>query len=121
MNLCPHKMNPISCPTCFRAKPPTPPAQQAPHIKPGIPMAPVMSVGEATIRATQGAARQRPTATLPNGQVREFKEPYSSARPPPAEAYGGEKQWEPSERQQVIDRQPIHPHVGEGKATVLKA
>lgn len=111
IELCPHKMNPKSCPTCFRMTPPKPKEPQPnPAVRPGVPMAPVMGVGEATMRATQAkAAIQAPRAAQSG---RSFKEPYSSGHhSPPPEAFSGDKLWTPPARKDLIDQQPVHPHL----------
>lgn len=121
LNLCVHKMNPVSCPTCFRIKPVQKAA--APHINPMLQQGQTIDIGEATMRATQRSAlMQRPQAVMPNGQVREFKEPYRTASGhPPPEAHSTNKVWEPPVRTEIIDLQPTHPHLDASQAKVLKA
>src|ERR1700722_8325361 len=111
IQLCPHKTNPLACPMCFRNKPPEgkpPPAH--PGVRPGIPLAPVMAVGEATMRATQARAVAAQPAAVANGRT--FKEPFNSGHhSPPPEAFNSEKVWEPPNRKELIDLQPRHPHI----------
>lgn len=119
--LCPHGMNQISCPTCFRMKPPTPKTVETlPGVRPGIPMGGVMPIGEALLRST---GRATASAALPAvGGAGMLKEPYRSASgAPPPEAYDPNKVWKPTDHEDVIDKQPQHPHVHEGRAQVLKA
>lgn len=120
--LCPHGMNQISCPTCFRLKPPAPKPVVPGTVfnLPDLPMGQVMPIGEAVLRATSRAATSLPLP--PGGGGRDFKEPYrSSSGAPPPEAYDPNKLWTPPDHQDVIDRQPQHPHATEGRAQVLKA
>jgi hypothetical protein len=112
IELCIHKANPKACPTCFRLTPPKPkdPVPN-PAVRQGVPMAPVMGVGEATMRATQRAAAMQ-TPIMAPANNRTYKEPFSSGHhSPPPEAFNPEKLWSPPVRKDLIDQQPRHPHI----------
>jgi hypothetical protein len=78
-----------------------------------------MSIGEATIRATQSAAARAKVAAMRGSGAQAPPEPYSSGSiVVPHDAYSDDKVWEPSERPSIIDRQPKHPHAAQSKVQV---
>lgn len=122
IELCPHKMNPIACPTCFRTKQAQPKPKAAnPDIRPGVPMGQTVSMEQAIASASRAAAKTRgaPTVAVASGPV--MKDPHSSGNAaPPPEAHDPNKVWEPPARASIIDKQPRHPYADQSKVSVLK-
>lgn len=122
VQLCPHKMNPISCPTCYRNKPPeqkkVAPQQQSNM----IPQGQVIPIGEATQRATMNMSRARmaaPQIAANNPNARALKEAHHDANPsPPPESYSPEDVWQPPQHQSLIVRVPKHPHLAQTKTQI---
>jgi hypothetical protein len=116
IELCPHRANPKACPLCYRLKPPDPkPTHHAAASL--IPTGTVIPIGEATLRATQNAARARINNQVGVGaNVKVLKEPYSSANlASPPDAYSEDKVWQPPAHPSQIDSRPVHPHLNESK------
>jgi hypothetical protein len=114
--LCPHRANPKACPLCYRLAPPAP-KPTAPVQASLIPVGQVIPIGEATMRATQNAARMRinqPAAFAANTRV--LREPFQSANlAPPPDAFSPDTLWEPPDHPSQIDTRPVHPHLHESK------
>jgi hypothetical protein len=121
MDLCPHKTNPKCCPTCYRLKPPEPVKKPEEAMRPGIPMGVVIPIGDATIRATQNAARARITGKAPvqGSNQKSLKEAhYSANQAPSPEAHSKDAVWQPPQHAELIDRLPVHPHLAESKTQI---
>jgi hypothetical protein len=122
VKLCPHRMNPISCPTCYRLKPKDEVKKAQPNSLPGIPQGHVIPIGEATQRATMNAARARIAAPKAHAATNNAKAPaepfYSGNHSPPPEAHDPDKVWQPPERASLIDSVPVHPHLAETKMQI---
>ena len=121
--LCPHGTNPKACPVCFRIQPAAPkPTDGLPPgvIRPGIPLGNVVSMADAMLNASRVAAqRAAPVVTRADGSQVVMKEPYSSANrgAPTPEAYSSTEEWKPPVHPELSERQPVHPHKDEGKAS----
>ena len=112
LDMCPHGMNPISCPMCFNLqqaapKPgaaPLPPKAQAARkklIAPPDPPAP---------RATNPAA-MREWGDKPLPPQRDFKQPHVEGSAPPTT---DDKLWVPPAHDAVSENAPTHPEAPKG-------
>jgi hypothetical protein len=114
VQLCVHRSNPRACPVCYRilATAPRAPAAATPAT-----IGQVIPIGEATLRATQNAARMRIQNPAANaGNARALKEPFQSANfSPPPEAFDPDKLWQPPAHPSQIDSRSVHPHLHASK------
>jgi hypothetical protein len=121
IQLCPHGMNERSCPTCYRMKPAAPkPADSLPGTRPGVPLGNVISMADAfqaSQRAMAARAAAAPAIKRADGSQVAQQQPYSSANTASSEAHTEDGVWKPPAHPQVADRQPRHPHEGEGKVS----
>jgi hypothetical protein len=98
------------------------PKQQAPAqnpiINPNMQQGKVLSLEEAQARASVAvqAIRRAPAAAGGGGAGPALQAPYSSTSPPPPA--NSDVVWEPPAHDQLMDRQPTHPHA---EKSVIKA
>lgn len=121
IELCPHNMNPRSCPSCWQAAAAAPqPKKEATNAVNFPTTDNVMPLGEAVLRSTQGAeARARAAAIASKMKVEAGrKDPIRIEDEP--DQYGKNGMWEPKERKQLIDSLPKHPHANEGSVQRLR-
>jgi hypothetical protein len=134
---CPHEQNPKACLQCFhapkpRAQPATPRENPVPQNALGAPMVPLPGtkapprIGDRTGAQVGVAVCGQPPATPeerarhrgenkpkapPPTQQQPKREPYSYERQDGAE-FSTDRQWEPPEYEELIDRLPTHPSAG---------
>jgi hypothetical protein len=126
LHLCDHKMNPKSCPYCYRenANKPRVAPQATSVARSDVPMGFVPSLEQALDKAAQTAARVREANAKRPAQApgpSTPSQPHASGNVvPPPEAHSKDKLWEPPARRSIIDSLPTHPHANEGKMSVMK-